>query len=99
MCLLVDLIFITVLSKWLINSILWHFKINADITILNKSVIIGLPFCVFEVYSVLTYTNDSLTYRLMTTSEQSLLTGPEIFMVVFSYEKEEYSSKKSRDFF
>ena len=41
------------LSKWLINSILWHFKINADISILDKSVILGLPFCVFAGYSVL----------------------------------------------
>ena len=54
------LIFITVLLKWLINSILWHFKINADISILDKSVILGLPFCVFTGYSVLTYANDSL---------------------------------------
>ena len=36
-----------VLSKWLINSILWHFKINVDINFLDKSVILGLAFCVF----------------------------------------------------
>ena len=29
----------SVLSKWLIKSILWHFKINDDISILDKSVI------------------------------------------------------------
>ena len=34
---------------------LWHFEINADISILDKSVILGLPFCVFAGYSVLTY--------------------------------------------
>ena len=54
-------IFITVLSKWLINSALWHFKISADISILDKSVILGLQICVFVGYSVLTYANDSLT--------------------------------------
>ena len=48
----------------LINRILWHFKINADINILDKSVILGLPFCVFAGYSVLTYANDSMTYWL-----------------------------------
>ena len=48
--------------KWLIGSILWHFKINADISILDKSVILELPFCVFAGYSVLIYANDSLTY-------------------------------------
>ena len=57
-------IFITVLSKWLINSILRHFKVNTDIGILGKSVILGLPFCVFAGYSVLTSANDSLTYWL-----------------------------------
>ena len=41
-------IFITVLSKWLINSILRHFEINVDISILDKSVIVGLPFCVLR---------------------------------------------------
>ena len=56
-----DNLYSSVLSKWLINSILWHFKINADINILDKSVILGLPFCVFAGYSVLTYTNVSLT--------------------------------------
>ena len=45
-------IFITVLLKWVIGSILWHFKINADISILDKPVILGL-FCVFPGYSVL----------------------------------------------
>ena len=45
-------------SEWLINSILWHFKINADISILEKSVILGLRFCVFAGYSVLTSTNE-----------------------------------------
>ena len=53
---------ITVLLKWLIGSILWHIKINVDINILDKSIILGLPFCVFAGYSVLTYANDSLTY-------------------------------------
>ena len=57
-------VFITVLSKWLINSILWHFKINAVIIILDKSVILGLPLCVFAGYSVLTYASGSLTYWL-----------------------------------
>ena len=47
--------------EWLIGRILWHFKINADISILNKSVNLGLPFCVFAGYSVLTYANDLLT--------------------------------------
>ena len=51
-------------AKWLINSILWHFKINADISTLDKSIILGLPFCVVAGYSVLTYTNDFLTYWL-----------------------------------
>ena len=51
MCLLVDYF----------NGILWYFKINADISILGKSVILELPFCVFTGYSVLTYANDSLT--------------------------------------
>ena len=37
---------------------------NADIGILDKSVILVLPFCVFAGYSVLTSTNDSLTYWL-----------------------------------
>ena len=46
---------ITVLQKWLINSILWHFKINADVSILEKYVILGLSFCAFAAYSVLTY--------------------------------------------
>ena len=55
---------ITVLSKWLINSILWHFKINADVNILDKCMILGLPFCVFASYSTLTYANDSMTYWL-----------------------------------
>ena len=32
--------------------------------------------------------------RLMTTSEESSLIGPETFMVVFSHEKEEDSVKK-----
>ena len=45
-----------------INSLLWHFEINADISILDKSVILGLPFCVFTGYSVLTFGNCSLTY-------------------------------------
>ena len=54
----------SVLSKWFINSILLHFKINAGISILDKSVILGLPFCVFAKYSVLTWTNDSLAYCL-----------------------------------
>ena len=36
--------------------------INADISILNKSVTPRLPFCLFAGYSVLTYPNDSLTY-------------------------------------
>ena len=49
---------------WLVNSILLHFKINVDISNLDKSVILGLPFCVFARYSVLTYANDSLTYWL-----------------------------------
>ena len=53
-----------VLPKWIIKSILWHFKINADISILDKSVTLWLPFCVFGGYSVLTYANDSLTYWL-----------------------------------
>ena len=35
--LILTYIFITVLLKWLINSILWRFKINADISILDKS--------------------------------------------------------------
>ena len=56
--------FITVLLKWLINSILWHFEVNADISILDKSVILELPFCVFTGYSLLTYANNSLTYWL-----------------------------------
>ena len=47
------------LLKWLINSILWHFKINADIIILEKFVILWLPFCVFTGYSVLPYANNS----------------------------------------
>ena len=55
---------ITLLSKRVVNSILWYFKINADISILDKSVILGLPFFVFAGYSVLTYANDSLTYWL-----------------------------------
>ena len=45
--------------EWLINSILWHFKINADIIILDKFVILWLPFCVFTGYSVLPYANNS----------------------------------------
>ena len=57
-------VMITVLLKWLIGSILWYIKINADINIMDKSIILGLPFCVFAGYSVLTYANDSLTYRL-----------------------------------
>ena len=57
-------LYTSVLSKWLINSILWHFKMNADISILEKSVILRLPFCVFVGYSVLTYANDALTYWL-----------------------------------
>ena len=61
---IVTYIFITVLLKWLISSILCHFKVNADISVLEKTVILGLPFCVFAGYSVLTYANDSLTYRL-----------------------------------
>ena len=28
-----------------INSILWYLKLNADISILHKSVFLGLPFC------------------------------------------------------
>ena len=52
------------LSKWLINNILWYCKIDADISILDKSVILGLPLCVFAGYSVLTYASDSLTYWL-----------------------------------
>ena len=47
--------------EWLINSMLWHFKINADISILDKSVIFGLPFSVFAGYSG-SYANGSLTY-------------------------------------
>ena len=31
-------------------------KVNADISILDKSVILGLPFCVFAGYSVLPWT-------------------------------------------
>ena len=42
----------------------WQFKINADISILDKSVILGLPCCVFAGYIVLTYANDSLTHCL-----------------------------------
>ena len=42
----------------------WYFKINADINILDKSVILGLPCCVFAGYSVLTYPYDSLNYWL-----------------------------------
>ena len=54
-----------ILSKWLINSNLWHSKINADIIILDRFVILGsVPFCVFAGYSVLTYANDSLTHWL-----------------------------------
>ena len=34
---------------------------NADISILDKSVIPGLPFCVFAGRGMLTYANDSLT--------------------------------------
>ena len=33
--------FITVLWKWLINNILRHFKINADISILDRSIILA----------------------------------------------------------
>ena len=55
------LINVSVLSTSLINSILRHFKINADISILDKSVMLGLPFSVFAGYSVLSYVNDSLT--------------------------------------
>ena len=54
--------FITVMMS--ISSISWHFKVNADISILDKSVILGLPSCVFAGYSVLTHANDSLTYWL-----------------------------------
>ena len=43
----------------------YHCKINADIRILDKSLIIGLSFCVFVGYSVRTYANDSLTYWLL----------------------------------
>ena len=32
-----------------------HFKISDDISILDKFVILGLPFCVFAGYIVLTY--------------------------------------------
>ena len=53
-----------ILSKWLINGILWHFTINADISILDKSIILGPLFCVFAWYSGLTHANDSLTYWL-----------------------------------
>ena len=35
---------------------------NADIIILDKFIIVGLPFCVFTGYSVLPYANNSLTY-------------------------------------
>ena len=56
--------FITVLSKWLINGILWHLKINADISILDMSLILGMLFCVFAGYSVLIYANDSMIYLL-----------------------------------
>ena len=41
-----------------------HFIALADIGVLDKSVILGLPFCVFVGYNVLTYANDSLTYWL-----------------------------------
>ena len=37
---------------------------NADISILDKSVILEQPFCVFAGYNVLPYANDSLTYWL-----------------------------------
>ena len=57
-------VFIIVLLKWLINSILWHFKINDNISILDKSEILALAFCIFAGYSVLPYANDSLTYWL-----------------------------------
>ena len=38
--------------------------INAGISILDMSLIPGLPFCIFAGYSVLTYASDSLTYWL-----------------------------------
>ena len=37
---------------------------NDNISILDKSEILGLGFCVFAGYSVLTYAKDSLTYWL-----------------------------------
>ena len=37
---------------------------SADLSILDKSVILRMKFCVFAGYSVLTYANDSLTYCL-----------------------------------
>ena len=33
---------------------LWHFRISADISCLDESLILGLPFCIFAGYSVLT---------------------------------------------
>ena len=57
--------FITVCSKSPISSILWHFEINADVSSLDKSVIQALPLCVLRGYSLLNYTNDSLTYWLL----------------------------------
>ena len=37
---------------------------NAGISILDKSVILGLPICVLAGYSVLAYANDSLAHWL-----------------------------------
>ena len=61
--LVVIIILITVLSKWLINSILSYFKINADISILDRSGIPQLLLCVFAGYSVLTYPNDQIEQK------------------------------------
>ena len=53
--------------------------------------------CLIKLYQT-TMTNFEFlfltTLRLMTISEKSWLAGPEIFMVLFSHEKEEDSLKK-----
>ena len=61
-------------------SILWNFKINADISILDKSVILKLPFCVFTGHSVLTYANDSLTDLSTGWNKNNQLTLESFFM-------------------
>ena len=39
---------------------------------MDNSVVLGLPFCVYAGYSVLTYANDSLIYWLQDRIKQSI---------------------------